>query len=63
MMKQLEIRSMLMDGYILEILGMTLLPYLTCDYISFNRYYTEDKYFYVVDRLKELIKVKGLQVH
>jgi len=25
-------------------------------------YYTEDKYFYVVDRLKELIKVKGIQV-
>jgi len=25
-------------------------------------YYTEDKYFYVVDRLKELIKVKGTQV-
>ncbi|XP_021965255.1 4-coumarate--CoA ligase 1 isoform X1 [Folsomia candida] len=25
-------------------------------------YYGEDKYFYVVDRLKELIKVKGLQV-
>ncbi|CAG7823160.1 unnamed protein product, partial [Allacma fusca] len=25
-------------------------------------YYAEDEYFYIVDRLKELIKVKGLQV-
>jgi acyl-CoA synthetase (AMP-forming)/AMP-acid ligase II len=25
--------------------------------------YNEDKQFFIVDRLKELIKVKGLQVH
>ena len=25
-------------------------------------YYDEDDYFYVVDRMKELIKVKGFQV-
>lgn len=25
--------------------------------------YTEDKQFFIVDRLKELIKVKGLQVN
>ncbi len=25
-------------------------------------YYDEDHYFYIVDRLKELIKVKGFQV-
>lgn len=25
-------------------------------------YYDEDNYFYIVDRLKELIKVKGFQV-
>lgn len=25
-------------------------------------YYDEDKHFYIKDRLKELIKVKGLQV-
>lgn len=25
-------------------------------------YYDEDKYFYVVDRIKELIKYKGFQV-
>ena len=26
-------------------------------------YYTEDGYFYIVDRIKELVKYKGFQVN
>lgn len=41
---------------------MTALATLTALFSGDVGYYDEDKYFFIVDRIKELIKYKGFQV-